>query len=258
MAITLDEVIQLYRRNGDDLARVREDMRRLHRRRGVPWPERSPAHKVVARIARAAGLAPRRASHMLAQLDDEVCEIVYLLLRSRRPATVVEISPCHGWSTCWILSALRDNGHGFLYSFDIVDAARANVPADLQQGRWRLVVGDVRQRVDQIPQQIDFLFMDSDHSAEFAAWYLAAVLPRLRPGGVACVDDVFHTADPAGFDGEGRVIVDWLAARGIGYFTCAKAKDPSSLNTIHAQKVGMGFGRRILAGDGNTTIMFEV
>jgi predicted O-methyltransferase YrrM len=257
MAITLDQVIGLYRQHGEPLARVRERMRRLHRRQFEPWAERSVLHKVAARVATPFGIGPRLHRRRLAQLDDEVCEIVYLLLRSRRPQTVVEISPCHGWSTSWILSALRDNGQGFLHSFDVLDTSRLSVPADLQHGRWQLVVGDVQQRIDAIPAAIDFLFMDSDHSAAFAQWYLQHVLPRVRRGGVVCVDDVFHTGNPASFDGEGRVIVDWLAARGIDYFTCASQKNPSSLNSIKAQKASMGL-RRIRPGDGNTTIMFEV
>ncbi len=92
-------------------------------------------HKVAARavqpFAGAVGLEPR----MLAQTDDEDCEILYLLLRAERPEHVVEISPFHGWSTSWILAALRDNGRGRLVSY-----ARHNVPADLAAGRWQLVL----------------------------------------------------------------------------------------------------------------------
>lgn len=264
MAITLPHVLELYQRFGPDLQHVRDRMRALHRRRCGPRRVRSVLHSAIARLPLGIGVrrTDGRGPQMLAQLDDEVCEILYLLLRSRRPATVVEISPCHGWSTCWILSALRDNDHGTLYSFDVLDAARDFVPADLrqaglQQQRWHLVVGDVRDRTASIPPRIDFLFMDSDHSAGFAQWYLEAVLPRLRAGSVVCVDDVFHSADPGAFDGEGRVVVDWLADRAIEYFTCARAKNPSALNSIHAQKLRMGLSRRIRNGDGNTTIMFE-
>jgi predicted O-methyltransferase YrrM len=254
--LTVEHVLELYTRFREDLRRARERLRLIYRTRCVPWRERSLLHKVVARllqpIAGPVGLHPR----MLAQTDDEACEILYLLLREERPETVVEISPFHGWSTCWLLTALRDNGRGRLVSFDLLDASRRNVPPDLA-ARWELVVGDVTRNEHRLPPAIDFLLMDSDHSADFANWYIANVLPRVRDRGVVAVDDVFHHADPGAFDGEGRVVVDWLAGRGIPHFTCAKAKNPSALNALHGHKVGLGLAERTHRSDANSTIFFR-
>jgi predicted O-methyltransferase YrrM len=255
--VTVAHVLRLYERYGDDLRRVRERLRSLYRSRCVPWRDRSLLHKVLARLAQPVvgprGLQPR----MLAQSDDETCEILYLLLREERPQTVVEISPFHGWSTCWLLSALRDNGRGRLLSYDLIDASRANVPADLAAGRWELAVGDVAANGSRLPAAIDFLLMDSDHSADFAHWYIENVFPRVRPGAVIAVDDVFHHADPGAFDGEGRVVVDWLASRDVPYFTCAKAKNPTALNAIFGQKVAMGLAARIHRSDANPALVFR-
>ena len=55
----------------------------------------------------------------------------------------MELGTFQGWSTTWILRALRDNGHGHLHSFDQVDAVLRTVPADLADGRWTFVPGDV-------------------------------------------------------------------------------------------------------------------
>jgi predicted O-methyltransferase YrrM len=84
-----DHIIRLYRTYAADLDRVREKQRKL--------------------------LAPP--TSLKAQLDDPEAEITYLLLREDRPETVVEIGAFHGWSTTWILQALRDNGTGHLYSY---------------------------------------------------------------------------------------------------------------------------------------------
>jgi predicted O-methyltransferase YrrM len=250
-------ILDLYRQHADALRNVRAEMRRLYRASCVPWRNRSLVHKAAARalqpFAGPIGLEPR----MLAQTDDEQCEILYLLLRAERPGHVVEISPFHGWSTSWILSALRDNGHGRLVSHDLIDASRHNVPADLAEGRWQLVLGDARQQVAKDGEPIDFLLMDSDHSAEFAQWYLATVLPRVRDGAIVCVDDVFHHADPAKFDGEGPVVLDWLQQRGIPWFTCAKARNPSALNALRGQKVSMRLSDRIHTSDANPAIFFR-
>src|SRR6478609_1544796 len=61
------------------------------------------------------------------KLDDIEAELTYLLLRELRPAAVVEIGTFHGWSTTWILRALRDNGGGHLHSYDLVDHAVRSV-----------------------------------------------------------------------------------------------------------------------------------
>ena len=55
------------------------------------------------------------------QLDDIEAELTYLRLRELRPAKVMELGTFHGWSTTWMLRALRDNGTGHLYSYDRVD-----------------------------------------------------------------------------------------------------------------------------------------
>lgn len=119
------------------------------------------------------------------------------------------------------------------------------------------MLGDARKEVAASGEPIDFLLMDSDHSAEFAHWYLDTVLPRVRDGAVVCVDDVFHHADPAIFDGEGPVVLDWLQRRGIPYFTCAKPKNPLALNALHGQKVSLRLAERIHTSDTDPAILFR-
>lgn len=257
MTIDLEHAIDLYETWWGDLRTARRAMQRLHAQRCVAWSQRSLVHRVAARALEPVMSGLRKEAPMLAQVDDEVCELLYMLLRSRRPQVVVEISPFHGWSTSWILTALQHNGTGQLRSFDVLDSASRNVPAELKP-RWELVLGDVRKNTARIPQQIDFLLMDSDHSAEFAQWYLDEVFPRVRPGAPVCVDDIFHSADPGSFDGEGPVLMDWLRRNDVPWFTCAKAKNPSALNAIHGKKTSLGLVPRIRRGDANTSVFFEM
>jgi predicted O-methyltransferase YrrM len=101
-------------------------------------------------------------------LDDLEAEITYLLIRDRTPQVVVEMSPNTGWSTTWILSALRDNGrNGQLWSHDLHDTATKLVSQGLAQERWHFVLGDAITTVPHAPD-FDYLFIDSDHSAQFA------------------------------------------------------------------------------------------
>ncbi|SCG49478.1 Predicted O-methyltransferase YrrM [Micromonospora halophytica] len=188
--ITLQHVCQLYRRYQDDLRVVRKEQRELR----TACPE------------------------MKTQLDDLEAEITYLLMREERPATVVEIGSLHGWSTTWILRALRDNRAGALVTHDLIDNARHNVPAELAEGRWTFVPGDARETLRGHRHSIDHLFIDAAHTASFARWFVGELFPTVRAGTTVSVHDVFHRRRPWPVS-EGRVVLSWLANNGAGYFT---------------------------------------
>ncbi|GIF11357.1 putative O-methyltransferase YrrM [Actinoplanes teichomyceticus] len=188
--ITLRYVSDLYRRYRDDLDAVRTEQREL--RATCPG--------------------------MRTQLDDLEAEITYLLIRQERPATVVEIGSLHGWSTTWILRALRDNRAGALITHDLIDNARRNVPAELAEGRWTFVPGDARETLRGHRHGIDHLFIDAAHTASFARWFVGDLFPTVPAGATVSVHDVFHGRRPWPVS-EGRVVLSWLADHGAGHFT---------------------------------------
>ncbi|GGU29941.1 class I SAM-dependent methyltransferase [Streptomyces coeruleorubidus] len=227
--LDIDHVVRLYRTYADDLDRVREEQRVL--------------------------LAPPHA--MKAQLDDIEAEIAYLLLREARPETVVEIGTFHGWSTTWILSALRDNGTGHLYSYDVVDHVLREVPGRLAEGRWTFTQGDVRENLEKVPDTADFLFIDAAHSARFARWYVRHLLPRMRPGIPVCVHDVFHGRRALPFT-EGAVVLHWLAERGNRYFTASRAHAPEIHDRLNDVKRRLALGHPVKNSTDNPMIFFRL
>jgi len=161
-----------------------------------------------------------------AQLCDIEAEILYLLIREFKPETIVEISPYCGWSTSWILHALKANDSGMLYSFDKISESTKTVQRELKT-RWRFVQGDVKEQMEAIPKKIDFLFMDSDHSADFTKWYIKELFPLVdvMGGGLIAVHDMIRVRkvlDTKHFkDGEDNVLFDFMKANKIAYFTAA-------------------------------------
>jgi predicted O-methyltransferase YrrM len=193
---------------------------------------------------------------MRAQLDDIEAEITYLLLRELRPMKVVEIGALHGWSTTWILRALRDTGHGHLHTVDRVDHSVRQVPPDLSAGRWTFVHGDVRRRTDRLPRDIDYLFVDAAHSARFARWYFDRLLPHLAPETSVSVHDVFHHRRPWLFS-EGAVVLRRLADRGIPYFTAAPAAAPDVHARLQRHRVRLGLVEPIGSRTANPMVFFR-
>jgi predicted O-methyltransferase YrrM len=192
-------------------------------------------------------------SRMTPQLDDLEAEITYLLLRATRPEVVVELGTFHGWSTSWILSALRDNGAGTLHSFDRIDNVVRNVPADLAEGRWTFVRGDIEETLDQVPADTGYLFVDAAHSSRFARWYLEHLFPRVPAGIPVSVHDVYHFRTTLPLH-EGRVVVRWLGRRGTAFFTPSRAKAREVYETLTGLRAELGLSP--VRGPGDNPMIF--
>jgi predicted O-methyltransferase YrrM len=242
----VESVLSLYEKYRDDLKKVREEQQKRYMQIGLS-----------RRIGLKLGLYKRRQNLFRPQLDDIEAEITYLRLRESKPGTVVEISPCKGWSTTWILCALRDNGHGRLYSYDLIDDSKKNVPASLSKNRWKFSKGDIKKNLHKLPEKIDYLFIDSDHSEEFAQWYVATLFPRLQKGTPVSVHDIFHTAEPDGFCGEGAVITSWLKKNKMDFFTAAPAWRKSNYNQIMKKKEELSLHTAIHPSQANSMFFFN-
>lgn len=192
---------------------------------------------------------------MRAQLDDIEAEITYLLIRAHKPQTVVEIGSLHGWSTNWMLRALRDNGSGHLHTYDLVDNARHNVVDALAEGRWTFHRGDARVRLAGHRHEIDHLYIDAAHTRRFADWYLSSLLPGVAPGVPVSVHDVFHRRRPWPFS-EGRAVLNWLAERDIDHFTPARAAAPQIHRELMDLRAGLGLTERVHTGRHNPMLFF--
>ena len=192
-------------------------------------------------------------SRMTPQLDDLEAEITYLLLRAARPAVVVELGTFHGWSTSWILSALRDNGSGALHSFDRIDNVVHNVPPELADGRWTFVQGAIEDTLDRVPADTGYLFVDAAHSSRFARWYLEHLFPRVPSGVPVSVHDVYHFRTTLPLH-EGRVVVRWLDGRGVPFFTPSRAKARGVYETLTGLREELGLSP--VRGPGDNPMIF--
>ncbi|MFD9964933.1 class I SAM-dependent methyltransferase [Amycolatopsis sp. NPDC058986] len=192
---------------------------------------------------------------MKAKLDDIEAELTYLLIRHFRPELVTEVGTFHGWSTTWILQALRDNGSGRLASYDLIDNAVRAVPPELAKDRWDFHHGDVRERDDDWAAKTDYLFIDAAHTASFARWYLANLLPAVPDGIPVSVHDVFHRRRPLPFT-EGVEVLRWLDGRGIRYFTAAPARAREVYRRLTQVRTELGLTQPVHTGTDNPMLFF--
>ena len=248
--------VSLYERYADDLRRVREEQRELYERAGFSGWQRFLPYRWTRTSMRRLGLDWERTRYMIPQLDDIEAELTYMRIRASRPRQIVEVSPFRGWSTTWILRALRDNGEGSLISFDRIDDSRLFVAPELAEGRWTLIVGDVRDRMPDMPQSFDYLFIDADHQRQFAEWYLAELMPRAAPGAGVSIHDIFHGRGPGRSSGEARVVLDWLDRAKIEWFTPSRFGPGTVHDRIQAQRMRLGLSQPIHFGDHDSMVFF--
>lgn len=127
-------------------------------------------------------------------------DLLYFLVRFRKPRTVVETGVAAGWSSAAILGALGANGAGDLYSSDLPylrqRSARAHigilVPAEAR-GRWTLMTDGDRRNLPKIVRQageIDLFHYDSDKSRAGRAFATNLVRPHLSPNALLIFDDI--------------------------------------------------------------------
>ncbi|WP_435106963.1 class I SAM-dependent methyltransferase [Nocardiopsis synnemataformans] len=227
--IDLDHIRHLYRTHRDDLARVRDQMRHHH--------TTNP--------------------HLRPCTDDIEAEITYLLLRENTPAHTVQIGTDHGWSTTWILSALRDNGTGHLHSFDTRDHAPHHVPTDLAHTRWTFTHGDIRTSTAHLPPRTDHLHINATHQGWFARWYLHHLLPTLPPHTTVTVHDVFRHHSTPPFT-EGAHVMAWLTTHTTGFFTASAARAPHTHRALRELKEELGLTTPLHPGHHNPAIYFRL
>jgi len=127
---------------------------------------------------------------------------LYCLCRIVRPETVVETGVADGFSSSFILEALKKNNKGKLYSIDL-----PNQPdQELKQGRvtgwlipdglkenWSLLIGSSRDKLPDLLsrlKKIDIFYHDSDHSYENMIFEFNEAIPFVRKAGLVVSDDI--------------------------------------------------------------------
>jgi predicted O-methyltransferase YrrM len=155
---------------------------------------------------------------------------LYCLIRSFRPARVLEVGTHIGASTVHIAAALRANAAAGglaseLTTVDILDVNDAATrpwlqygsplaPAEMigrmgMTGRVRFVARPSLDFLADAGPSYDFIFLDGDHGAATVYRELPAALRRLAPGGVVLLHDYFPGGRPL-WPGDPVIPGPWL------------------------------------------------
>ncbi len=121
-------------------------------------------------------------------LDDGEGEFLYGIVRALKPKVLLEIGTHKGFSTGYLVEAIKDNGVGHLWTTDPFDyGASQSVTFEDRQ-----FVDYLNKRGDEVkvPALIDFVFLDGLHHITDVVPEIKNVLPQLSKDAVI----VFHDA----------------------------------------------------------------
>jgi hypothetical protein len=137
--------------------------------------------------------------------------LLYLLVRSQQPKTVIETGVRPGYTTAWILAALEANGEGTLHSLgpgptghriqSVRDVTVGQFVPPSLRGRWTLVLGNTEENLrDLLAQQrpVDLFLSDNGPDTDRARFELHSAWANLSPRGILLAHHV--DANPAWAD----------------------------------------------------------
>ncbi|MFG2095665.1 O-methyltransferase [Streptomyces sp. NPDC048612] len=145
------------------------------------WPQPPTAQEAAELCAQAA-----------LPVHPQVGTFLYQLIRSLRPALVVEFGTSFGASTIYAAAALRDNGSGRIIGSELhpgkADRARGHLERAGLADYAEIRTGDARDQLVALPGPVDLLLLDG--WKELYLPVLKLLEPALRTGGLVVSDNL--------------------------------------------------------------------
>jgi len=127
-------------------------------------------------------------------------ELLRRLVEENKVQHAVEIGTYRGYSGIWTALGLQTTG-GRLTTFDIdrrvAEEARAAFERAGVSGQITQVIGDAHAEIAQLPDGIDFAFIDADKEGYLD--YLQKLLPKMKVGGLILAHNVRYPEPDAAF-----------------------------------------------------------
>lgn len=130
-----------------------------------------------------------------------VTELVGSLCKAVNAHTVLETGSFLGHTTAHLATCLQRSGGGRLIACEI-DPVRAKGVHDrlealaLPDVVFTVYAQDVMEVVARLPEgELDFAFVDDDHTQQHVAREIEALWPKMRVNGLICFHDVFGSCD---------------------------------------------------------------
>lgn len=169
--------------------------------------------------------------------NESTLQMLYSLIRFTRPKVVFEYGVCHAFGTGYMAQALKDNRFGHIWGFDInmiLSAFELIEEADLKD-YVTFVEGDSKeygpQKAAELSEEVDFVFIDGDHSKEGTYSDFKTIEPYLAGEAIVVFHDIALKSVEEALENIRAEYPDWQyivlypTAKGLGIFQNPKMKE---------------------------------
>lgn len=127
------------------------------------------------------------------QYDDNSAIVNYSFVRHFKPTRVIEFGARTGRCTHDILLALLRNKKKFVFrSYELSDDLRilAQAAIDHYFGKDSIKIGGDVTLAEDIPDNLDYIFVDNCHDWNTTAWVFQKLLPKCKKGALVHFHDI--------------------------------------------------------------------
>ena len=149
------------------------------------------------------------------QYDDYSANVNYSLVRHFKPQKVLEFGSRTGRCTHDILLALQRNNQPFVFkSYELEDNLRAVAQKNIDEdfGEGVITIGGDVTKAEDIPEGLDYVFIDNYHDLATTKWVFDVLLPKAKPGALVHFHDLRFRddwiSDGGGFPDETRLVIE--------------------------------------------------
>lgn len=130
--------------------------------------------------------------HFEHRLDPDSSAVLYSFIRHFKPNTVLEAGSWFGGSTAVIMAALLKNEQEFTFiCSELDDGRRGETEKNVLEicGQAPTMVGDITKVLPELPEKIDFAFIDTDHDLDTTKWIVKHIFPKISKEGIYSMHD---------------------------------------------------------------------
>lgn len=130
-------------------------------------------------------------NHFEHRYDPDSSAILYSLIRKYKPKRCLQIGTWEGGSASIIVAALEKNGGKYTYvASELLDDKREATQWHIFEhlGVVPAMIGDITQ-ARSIPDDLDFIFVDTNHDLDTTKWILKNIFPKLKKGALVFFHD---------------------------------------------------------------------
>jgi hypothetical protein len=116
-------------------------------------------------------------------------EVLYSLVRSSSPSNILELGSYNGFTSHIIIEAIKKNNIKCKLTSSDLRSESKWIDYDDGISSRTLIIGDSQKTISSDIGELDFLFIDSDHTYEFAKWYCSNIIPLVKSGSFIMIHD---------------------------------------------------------------------